>query len=251
MKVTVAFAIAMSVTTLAAASSVRGSTLHEATRLAGLSQRPSAESDWSRVRKLKPGTAIVLVEKTDRRSNCGADPGVSGSSVQDRGHVIQTDDSTITVLNLICVVLPPDVRGALRDLAENRPELFLAAERGRRFVLPGGVWIGPAGVFLSGRKVADLGQVIDRVPRDAVLSIAMRRKRTRGSEAQVVQGAVGGFLLTMVGASGGGTGPNFCTEHRDGCWPVIGMGSMAGAGLAYLTGNGKTFVDDVVVYRAP
>ena len=39
----------------------------------------------------------------------------------------------------------------------------------------------------------------------------------------MVQGAVGGFLITMVGASGGGTGPNFCTGasermlagHRD------------------------------------
>src|SRR5262245_26462311 len=103
MKVTVAFAMAMSVATLAAASSVRESTLREATRLAGLSQRPPAESDWSRVRKLKPGTAIVLVEKNSA---------VPQSSVQDRRHVIQTDDSTLTVLNLTRVVLPPEVRGA-------------------------------------------------------------------------------------------------------------------------------------------
>src|ERR1041384_3854363 len=73
----------------------------------------------------------------------------------------------------------------------------------------------------SARKIAELGQVIDRVSRDEILSIAVRRKRTRGSEAQMAQGAVGGFLLTMVGASGGGTGPNFCTEHPNGCWPAI------------------------------
>jgi hypothetical protein len=139
----------------------------------------------------------------------------------------------------------------LRDLAENHPEWFLAAERGRAFLLQDGVRIGPAGILFSGRKVADLQQVLDRIAREDVRSIAMRRKRTRGSEAQMVQGAVGGFLITMVGASGGGTGPNFCTEHPNGCWPVIGIGSIAGAGLAYIAGNGRTFIDDVVVYRGP
>ena len=242
MKVTVAFAVAICVTRLAAASSLHESTLREATRLAGLSQRSSAGSDWSRVRRLKPGTAIVLVERNSPAQL---------STVQDRRHVIRTDETSITVLNLTRVVLPPEVRGALRDLAENRPEWFLGAERGRRFAFRGGISIGPAGVFLSGRRVAELGQLIDRVSRDDVLSMTMRRKRTRGSDAQVAQGAVGGFLLTMVGASGGGTGPNFCTEHPNGCWPVIGIGSIAGAGLAYLTGNGRTIVEDVVVYRAP
>ncbi len=242
MKFTAAFVVAMCVTTPTAGSPLRESTLREAARLAGLPQKPSADSDWLRVRKLKPGTAIVLV---DRRSP--AQP----SSVQDRCQLIQTDDSSITVLNLTRFVLPPQVRGALRDLAENRPEWFLAAERGRAFLLQDGVRIGPAGILFSGRKVADLQQVLDRIAREDVLSIAMRRKRTRGSEAQMVQGAVGGFLITMVGASGGGTGPNFCTEHPNGCWPVIGIGSIAGAGLAYIAGNGRTFIDDVVVYRGP
>jgi hypothetical protein len=241
MKLT-AFVVAMSITTPTAGSPLRESTLREATRLAGLPQKPSAGSDWSRVRKLKSGTAIVLVD--------GSSP-AQPSSVQDRRHVIQTDDSSITVLNLTRIVLPPQVRGTLRDLAENRAEWYLSAEQGRAFLLQGGVQIGPAGIFLSGRRVAELGQVLDRISRQNVLSIAMRRKRTRGSEAQMVQGAVGGFLLTMVGASGGGTGPNFCTEHPNGCWPVIGIGSIAGAGLAYIAGNGRTFIDDVVVYRAP
>jgi hypothetical protein len=67
----------------------------------------------------------------------------------------------------------------------------------------------------------------------------------------MAQGAVGGFLITMVGAAGGGTGPNFCIEHPNGCWPAIGLGSIAGTGLAYFSGNGRTLIDDVVVYRAP
>jgi hypothetical protein len=242
MKFITALVSAMCVTMPTAGNPLRESTLREAARLAGLPQKPSADSDWSRARKLKPGTAIVLVD-----TSSPAQP----RSVQDRRHVIQTDDSSITVLNLTHIVLPPQVRGSLRDLAEHRPEWFLAAERGRGFLLQDGVRIGPAGVLFAGRKVADLQQVLDRIAREDVLSIAMRRKRTRGSEAQMVQGAVGGFLLTMVGASGGGTGPNFCTDHPNGCWPVIGIGSIAGAGLAYIAGNGRTFIDDVVVYRAP
>jgi len=242
MKFTAAFVVAMGVTIPTAASPLRDSTIREAARLAGIQQKPSADSDWARVRKLKPGSAIVLVEKSSP---------VQLSSVRDRRHVIHTDGSTITVLDLTHVVLPPEVRGALRDLAENRPEWFLAAERGRGFSLPYGVWVGPAGILFSGRKIAELGQVIDRVSRDEILSIAVRRKRTRGSEAQMAQGAVGGFLLTMVGASGGGTGPNFCTEHPNGCWPAIVTGSIVGAGLAYLAGNGRTIVEDVVVYLAP
>jgi hypothetical protein len=232
----------MCLTIPTAGGPLRESTVREAARLAGLPQKPSADSDWSRVRRLKPGSAIVLVDRSSPAQR---------SSVQDRRHVIQTDDSSITVLNLTDSVLPPQVRGALRALAEQRPEWFLAAEHGRGFLLQDGVRIGSAGIFFSGRRVADLGQVLDRIAREDVLSIAMRRKRTRGSEAEMVQAAVGGFLLTMVGASGGGTGPNFCTEHPNGCWPVIGIGSIAGAGLAYIAGNGRTFIDDVVVYRAP
>jgi hypothetical protein len=232
----------MCVTMSMAASPLRESTLREASRLAGLPQKPSADSDWSRVRKLKPGSPIVLVDRSSPAQQ---------SRVQDRRYLIQTDGSSITVLNLTHIVLPPQVRGALRDLVENRPTWFLAAEHGRGFLLQDGVRVGPAGIFFSGKKVADLGQVLDRIAREDVLSIAARRKRTRGSEAQMAQGAVGGFLITMVGAAGGGTGPNFCTEHPNGCWPAIGLGSIAGTGLAYFSGNGRTLIDDVVVYRAP
>ena len=239
MNFTAALSVAMCVAIPTTASPLRESALREATRLAESSQRPSADADWSRVRRIKPGTIVRIETSASARRD-----------VQDRRYVIQTDESSITVLDLTRLVSPPEVRGALRDVAEIRPEWFLAAQRGRAFSLPYGVWIGPAGIFFSGRKIADLGQVLDRVAREDVLSLAMRRKRTRGSESQVAQGAVGGFLLTMVGASGGGTGPNFCTEHPSGCWPVIGIGSMAGAGLAYITGNGKIIVEDIVVYRA-
>lgn len=242
MKFTAAFVGAVCVTIPTFGSPLRESTVREAARLVELPQKPSANADWSRVRKLKPGTAIVLVDRSSP-----ARPG----SVQDHRHLIQADGASITVLNLTRIVLPSQVRGALRGLAENRPEWFLEAEQGRRFLLQDGVRIEPAGIIFSGRRVADLGQVLDRIPREDVLWIAMQRKRTRGSEAQMAQGAVGGFLLTMAGASGGGTGPNFCTEHPNGCWPVIGIGSIAGAGLAYFAGSGRTFIDDAVVYRAP
>src|SRR5262249_11979987 len=59
-----------------------------------------------------------------------------------------------------------------------------------------------------------------RIARDTVRDVMLRRVTKRGSPEERARGALLGALLGLVSVSGGGTGPNYCTEHPHGCVPV-------------------------------
>jgi hypothetical protein len=61
------------------------------------------------------------------------------------------------------------------------------------------VRLGPDGVFVANRKVADLGQVVERIVRSDVREIRTSM-RTRGSIIGAVGGAAGGLLLGYLAA---------------------------------------------------
>jgi hypothetical protein len=73
-------------------------------------------------------------------------------------------------LNLTDPALPGTVTRGLRDVASNHPEYF-TAQKG--VFVDQNVRVGPDGVFVAARKVADLGQIVERSraptsPRSAV-----------------------------------------------------------------------------------
>jgi hypothetical protein len=207
---------------------------------APLAQTRTSLHDWARVQHLDPGTRTTITLKR---------PSPNGTSVLDC-FALTIDNDVATVLSLAAVSLPPSVRDALIETATRHPDRFLAAARGMRFALPHNVSLGPQGVFTLTGRAAALRDIIERVGRDDISSVTITRTRKRGSQAEVVRGAIAGFMVTLVAAAGGGTGPNFCTEHPQGCVPVAALGAAAIAGASYLGGHSRTIVDDVVVYQA-
>jgi hypothetical protein len=159
--------------------------MREAARLGTAEQvTPSAAADWARVRNLAPGTEIVVA--------------VTGSPAGVR-YVIVATDSDLTVLNATEQAVPPAARSVLRDVASEHPEYFAAAQQGSSFMLDNNVRLGPDGVFVANRKVADLGQVVERIVRSEVREIRSSM-RPRGSVIGAVGGAAGGLLLGYLAA---------------------------------------------------
>jgi hypothetical protein len=210
-------------------------------------------SRWSRVRKLAPGTEIILTAK-------GSLPGPGDAAhavhavhtvpgLQGQAYVVQVEESGLTILNLSGARLSTFEREMLRAAASDRPEFFLAARQGGAYQFRNNVRIGPAGVFVAGRKVTEVGEVVQSIARADVVQVAIRRTRTHGSVQEILQAAAGGFLLTAVAAGNGGTGPNYCTESPNGCPVAIGVGTIAGGALGYLFGRRETVIEHDIIYR--
>ena len=104
---------------------------------------------WSRVRRLEPGTEIMVTANASR----------SG-----KRFVLSADESSMTVLNLTDAALPLAVRDVLRDRSRH-PEYFTAAQRGETLLLGENVRLTGAGVFVADQKVVDLSQMVESIPR--------------------------------------------------------------------------------------
>ena len=134
------------------------------------------------------------------------------------------------------------------DLASTHPEYFLAAQKGGRFVLEKNVRMGPDGVFVADRKVADLQDVVETGARKDVAEIKTRQKG-RGVWGHL--GPLGGYF---VGAMAGGTVARLACQAaagRDRCDTgafLTGMlvGGIAGAANGFRTANRKT--EDVIYH---
>jgi hypothetical protein len=146
----------------------------EAVRLGAVqSSGTPAESNWSRVRKLASGTEIIVT--------------VKGSPPVSR-YFVAADDSGLSVLNVGDPALPTAARDVLRDVASTHPEWFQAAKTGGAFVLEKNVRVGPDGVFVADRKVADLAQVVEQYGRPDITDI-----KTASVESNPVGCAFAGY----------------------------------------------------------
>ena len=90
---------------------------------------------------------------------------IEGSDAVER-YFVRLDDDTLTVLNLNAPGLP---RRRLLGMAAERPE-WLAATWKTTYK-DGSLQVGPDGVFLNGRKLANLAQVVERIPRARIVSL--------------------------------------------------------------------------------
>jgi hypothetical protein len=193
-----------------------------------------AKSNWSRVRKLAPDTEIVVT--------------VKGSPPTQR-YFLVGDESDLTVLNVADPALPHTERGVLHDVASTHPEYFSAAQKGGQFVLENNVHVGPDGVFMADRKVADLAQVVQQYGREDIATIKTRQKG-RGVWGHL--GPLGGYF---VGGMSGGMAAGFACQAAIGLNRcdngafLVGMvvGGIAGGVYGLIAANRETEDD---IYRA-
>jgi hypothetical protein len=193
------------------------------------------DPNWSRLRKLAPGTELIVTVK---------------GSLPAKRYSVAWDDSALTVLNLSAPTLPDAARNVLRDVATTRPEYFPAAKKGGLCVLERNVRVGPGGVFVDGRRVADLQQVVETSARQQLVEIRTLQKG-RGLWGHL--GPVGGYL---VGSMAGGYVAGFACQARLGrnrCDTgafLTGMlvGGIVGGGYGFRAAHRET---EHVIYRAP
>ncbi len=168
-----------------------------ATHLATFEQSERVDAGWSRVRKIAPGTELIVT--------------VKGSPPVNR-YFVAGDESHLTVLNVSNRSLPATTKHALRDAASTHPEYFRNAQGRQTFIVANGVRLGSDGVFVADRKVADLAQVVEQYRRPDISEIASARTDSNPvgcALAGYYGGAVVGGMPGVVigGAVGGDTGP--------------------------------------------
>lgn len=151
-------------------------------------------ADWSRVRALAPGTAIVV--------------SVRNSEPAERV-IIRADESNLITLNLTTSPLPSEATRTLSTLAATHPEYFVDMFQSGQFV-DRVVRLGRDGVFMSGQKLADLRDVVEIEARSDVAQIMTRRKG-RGFWGHL--GVLGGYF---VGAMAGGFIAGFACQATAG-----------------------------------
>lgn len=192
------------------------------------------DSQWSRVRRLPPGTEIIVTTR---------------QGPPDVRYVVRADESWLTVLKLADPSRLAAAGALLRAVAADHPDYFSAAQHGGTFLFEGNVRFGPDGVFVDARKVADLGEVVTNIARSDVIEIRSLKKG-RGVWGHL--GALGGFF---VGAMSGGLVASFAcqaTAGRDRCDTgafLTGavVGGIAGAGYGLRASSRET---EDVIYRA-
>jgi hypothetical protein len=152
--------------------------------LSAIQQSRSVDT-WSRLRALEPGTAITVT--------------VQGSPPSKR-YVVLADEASLIVLDLAYPGLPAAAVRIMRDMATSHPEYFAAVQA--RVFVHHDLRVGPSGVFLANQKVADLGQVVERISRTdvetgtSIIVTGQARALPRG--AKIALGAGIGIAVCVI-----------------------------------------------------
>ena len=210
----------------------------EASQLAAGGKSPSEDARrWTRVRKLTPGTRIVIT--------------TSGSMFAARVFVL-ADESGILTLNLTGPALPADIAKTLRRMASESPERFAAVSSGPGFT-DGHIQVGPQGILVDGQRVASLHDILDRTPRVDVREIRTAKSRSIGYRGPVAA-AIGAFGGLILGGVLGATIENriypcHCDDPGlQGALVGMPVGAISGGVLGYYA---LREVGQDVIYRAP
>lgn len=106
---------------------------------------------WKRVERLDPGARITVT--------------VDGGAPSER-YFVQLGDSEIVVLNLTAADLP---KRQLIEMAKDNPAWM--AGTAKTTYKDNNLRVGPDGVFVKDKKVADLNAVVEHIPRAKVTAI--------------------------------------------------------------------------------
>lgn len=158
----------------------------EASRLVAAPRKVGpAVQNWPRVTRLAPGREIFVEARGGR----------AASRI-----FVTADESELIVLDLTHASLTSEVRRVMRDGVKTHSEYFLHVFAGSRIV-HGKVRLAPDGIFVSDRKVAEISDVVKRIPRTDVVVITTPPKR-RGSLSGGAIGAGVGVVLAYRAAQG-------------------------------------------------
>ena len=194
-------------------------------------QEPNRVSDWSRVRELQRGTEITLT--------------VTGSPTA-TVVLLVANDLAVFVLKPTGPELPGHVNVALIGIGDQWPSIF---NGGANYSETNGVRAAQDGIFDGNRKVADLAQVVQRVPREHVSELRAPGKR-KGNKLLAGIGAGGGFLLGSfigIGLAFKDCGSSCSDEKFLIGLSVIGLPIALGV-LGYYGGSHTV---GGIIYRAP
>ena len=109
------------------------------------------EAMWKRVERLDPGARVKV--------------SVEGAPPVER-YFVQVSDTRLIVLNLSA----PDVpKRQLLNMAVDHPEWM--ADTSKTTFKDNSLRIGPDGVFVKDKKVAELNQVVEWIPREKVTAV--------------------------------------------------------------------------------
>lgn len=190
------------------------------------------KGDWSRVARLARASTIKVT--------------LNGGKPTSRNFVA-AGESELVVLNLTDATLPRQVRRTLRSLASDRPKDLFRVSHGQALT-EGHVRLGPDGVFLDGRKVAALEQVVELSARSNVAEISLVHSATRrGIGWGALIGAGVGLAITLTACGTNWSQESGSCTNLTGLWLFAGpfygglIGAAAGAGSRVST----------VVYREP
>jgi hypothetical protein len=110
------------------------------------------------------------------------------------------DETSLIVLDLAYPELPSAAVRILRDMATSHPEYFAAVQA--PVFVDRDLRVGPSGVFLTDRKVADLGQVVERISRTDVETgtsiIVMGQAPALPRGAKIALGAGIGVAVCLI-----------------------------------------------------
>ena len=188
------------------------------------------DENWTRVRKLKPGTEVLV---STRSSDLG------------RRCVVSATESDLTVLNLT-ESLGEEVADVLRRVAWEHPEYFARVRARATFLLEKNVQLAPEGVLVAGRKVADLKQIIESITRADVVEIARMSGRSHPAANK------GALIGVIAGVAASDRRVHMCHGHDLDltCPMATAILGLVGAGIGALFGAEKLTESDVI-YRAP
>jgi len=121
--------------------------------VAHLSAEPDdADAMWKRARRLEPGTRVTVT--------------VNGAAPVER-YFVRLTDVEVVVLNLSAEGLP---KRQLLNMAVDNPAWMAATSK--TTYKDNNLRVGPEGVFVKDKKLADLADVVERIPREKIVLIS-------------------------------------------------------------------------------
>jgi len=188
-------------------------------------------SNWSRVRTIIPGTRISV--------------GIAAPDEVEQYFLDATDES-ITLLDLTKRHLPRDARRTVVRVAATRPALFTATHWTE--ATDGHVRVNQDGVFVKGRRIVALEDIVKTIDRGDVgeISRLRRAQQSRPRDISVPPEVVAGSVLAASGVAAA------CNQHHcDGAGGFILMlGALFGPATAWSIIRDHERVPEIV-YRAP
>jgi hypothetical protein len=189
-------------------------------------------SNWSRVRTMVPGTRISV--------------GVAGPDEVEQ-YFLDATDEAITLLDLTNRDLPRDARRTVIRVAATRPGLFTATRWTE--VTDGRIRVNQDGLFVKGRRIAALEEIVRTIDRGDVGEISRLRRppRSRSPNIDVPPAVVSGSLIlasTVAAAA--------CSERCSGTGgALLFLGALIGPAVAWTIIRDRHDRVTEVVYRAP